>query len=575
MAPYLTREEFEKYLEHFRKFDEITVDTEGTLDHPFSQTWGLSISAGGVGDYFAFYHRFGDNLPESWLFELRDILLSRKCLDFHHAKHDLRALRNLGIDYRGPFHCTMLMSHMTDENRYSQELDSLSKLFGGEPKRNADVIKSLGGAFGYDSIPVDIWRDYGFNDAYITEELKTKLQPDFELQGFEGKLWGVEQEFAHLLMDMEDTGIRINQPFCEQEYERGTKIMSGLRTKLGFNPNSTKDLEEFLLGELKLPVLKRTKKGNPSFDKEVMQVYDEVLDRRDDDRAKKVLAYRGWSKTTGSNYGPYLEKLSQDGRFRVNFKQHGTVSGRLSASILHQIPKQSSKDWNGQLKMAFIPRDGYTLWDFDYSQVEFRLTATYAKQQSLLDIFNDDTRDIFNEMAAELGMERDPTKTLNYTIMFGGGWRRISAVFGVSELAAKAIINKYYKRYPRLRIFKDKCEAKAREKGWVGLWTGRRRHFMFESEYHKAQNSIIQGGAFEIVKRQLIKTKRAGLIVPGECDLVLQVHDDAVFEIENGKEHIYVPEIIHILENVRPDFGVKFKVDAHKWGTKEQWAQAA
>jgi len=566
---YLSWEEFNKYLRIAQESPYLVLDTEGTLNHPFSSTWGVSTSTGLQGDYFAFNHRLGDNLPSEWLPLLVDVTQNHPCLVMHHAKHDLRALRNLGVQPEKvkKFYCTMLMAHMIDENLYSKELDPLSRHYGGEPKRNSELQDGIVKAFGWDYIPVDIIRPYGANDAFITEELFSKLLPEFQVQDFDGELWDIEQEFCHFLMEMEDNGILIDTKFCEQEYERGTKIMAEIRNELGFNPGSPDQLGNFLLNELKLPpVGKRSSKTDKwSFNKENMKIYEELLERNNDHRAKLIMAYRGWSKATGSNYGPYLEKISHDGRFRTNFKQHGTKTGRLSASILHQIPKSSQKDWNGKLKQAFIPREGYRLWEFDFSQLEFRLKAAYANEKSLIEIFNDPTRDLFDEMAAELGMGRGPTKTLNYAISYGAGYEKIANTFGVSIPAGKAIKDNYYNKYPGFLKFTKLAEMRAKENGFIRLWTGRRRHFQFSSEHHKADNAAIQGGAFEIVKRQTLAVKRAGLVTD-ECIPNLQVHDSLVFEIEEGKEKEYLPEIKRTMEDVQPDFGVKFKVDVNEWG---------
>ena len=579
---YLTAEEVNKYLLQAEQAKHLVIDTEGTLNHPFSQTWGLSTSAGLQGDYFAFNHMLGENLPLEYLPKFKEILENHRCLVFHNAKHDLRALRNLGINYTGKFYDTQLMAHMVNENFYSKELEYLSKLHGGEPKRNSELQDQIIKAFGWDYIPVDIIRPYGANDAFITEELFYKLYPDFFNEGFDGELWDYEQEFVHFLADMEDTGILIDQEFCQRELERGTRILAEIKRELGFNPGSPQQLGRFLLDDLKLPPVGKRGKTGYSFNKEHMKIYDELLERNNDHRAKRIMEYRGWAKTVGSNYRPYLEKISSDGRFRTSFKQHGTKTGRLSASILHQIPKSSDKAWNGKLKQAFLARPGFTLWEFDFSQLEFRLKAALANkifpgsEQHIIDIFNDPTRDIFDEMSLDLGMVRDDTKTLNYTISYGGGIPRIATVFGVSEPAAKAIRNNYFNKNPGFLKFTGLAEQLARERGgWVKMWSGRRRHFQFEHEYHKADNAAIQGGAFEIVKRRSLAVRRAGLIDNKHCFLNLQVHDSLVMEIENGYEYIYIPEIKSIMESVEPDFGVKFKIDVHKWGTKESWEQAA
>lgn len=578
---YLTPEKISKHLLQAEQAKYLTVDTEGTLTHPHSETWGLSTSAGLQGDYFAFNHMLGNNLPAEYIPKFKEVIEGHSCLVMHNAKHDLRSLRNLGINYTGKFYDTQLMAHMNDENYYSKELDYLSKFHGGEPKRNSELQDQIIAAFGWEYIPVNVIRPYGANDAFITEELFHKLYPEFVSQGFDGDLWDVEQDFTRFLADMEDTGILIDQDFCTVERERGERVLREIKDELGFNPGSPQQLGRFLLDELKLPPVGKRGKTGYSFNKENMKVYDELLERNNDHRAKRVMEYRGWAKTVGSNYRPYLEKISSDGRFRTSFKQHGTKTGRLSASILHQIPKTSDKEWNGKLKRAFVARPGFTLWEVDFSQLEFRLKAALANriftgsQQHLIDVFNDPTRDIFSEMAVDLGMSRHDTKTLNYTLSYLGGIERISNVFGVSQVAAKAIKNNYYARNPGFLKFTHLAEQLCVERGgYIKFWTGRRRHFRFPSDYHKADNAAIQGGAFEIVKRQSIRVWKAGLIDKMHCFVNLQVHDSLVFEIENGYEDEYLPEIIRIMEDVQPDFGVKFRVDVHKWGTEEKYELA-
>jgi DNA polymerase-1 len=348
--------------------------------------------------------------------------------------------------------------------------------------------------------------------------------------------------------------------------------MSNIKSNLGLNPSSPNELGHFLLEELSLPIVKKTKKGGkPSFDKEAMKVYDELLQQVNDNRASLILTYRGWQKTTSSNYRPYLEMLDPDGRLRASFKQHGTVTGRLSCEKpnLQQIPRVSENDWNGHLKSAIIVESGRTAWEVDFSQGEFRLGTAYAKQRNLIDIFNDSQRDIFEEMAKDLGMTRNNVKTLNYLLQYGGGEGKISSTFGVSHLAAKAIKGNYYKNYPGLAKAANLALLRCRQNGFVKYWTGRRRHlpYLAQDEGHLPFNSVIQGGFFEIVKRQMIRCDEAGLNNE-ECYMDLQVHDSVRFDIEDGKEGDYLPEIKRIMEDVQPDFGVKFRVDIKKWGEK-------
>lgn len=573
---YITEEDFDKHILNLQRAPFIPVDTEGTLNHPFSETWGLSTSANSVPEYFGFNHINGTNLPSSWLPRLADVLSHHDCLIFHNAKHDLKALRNLGIDYQGKFYDTMLMAHMIDENIFSKELDYLSRLYGGDPKRNLDEIKLFAKAFGWAMIPLEYIRLYGANDAYITGELYRKLIDEFRDQGFDGQLWDIEQKFVRLMMKIENNGIPLDQDLSQKELERGLGIMKDIEQSLGFNPASTTQLGKFLLDELKLPpFLKKTKGGKNSFNKDAMRYYDELLQITNDTRAQQILTYRGWQKTTSSNYKRYLEGVDPDGRLRCNYKLHGTHTGRLSCENpnLQQIPRESSNDWNGHLKRAFISDEGFTAYEVDFSQLELRLGAAYGKVQRLIEIFSDPGRDVFDEMAEDLRMTRDHTKTLNYTLQFGGGAQRISDVFGVSNAAAKGIITKYFNEYAGLAKATQLAKYRAEQNGYVKYWTNRRRHFSDKyEESRKAFNSVCQGGAFEIVKRRMIATDDAGLNNP-ECRMDLQVHDSARFEIENGKEDIYLPEIRRIMENVNEDFnfGVTFRVKIHRWGTKEEY----
>lgn len=568
-----TEEEIYAHLARMERAPYLTIDTEGELSHPFSKTWGFSYSVDGVSEYFPFFHLSGNNMDLRYLDMFRKVIEKHPCLVFHHAKHDLRSLRSLGINCRGQkFYCTMLMSHMINENLFAQGLGSVSKAYGGQPKAMSESMGKIIKTMGWRYVPSWMFRSYAGNDALITEELFYKLLPEFIAQGFNGDLWDIEQDFVWLLADMEDTGILIDVDLAERELTRGQGIMRDLAKSLGFNPGSQQQLGNFLTNELQLPIVGKPslKTGKPSYNKKNMEVYDELLQFRNDDRARQVLAYRGWAKTTGSNYRPYLELLGPDGRIRCNYKQHGTKTGRLSCEHpnLQQIPKQSARDWNGQLKRAFIVEQGRTAWEFDYAQLELRLGAAVGKVQKLIDIFNDEKRDVFDEMALELGMDRDPTKILNYTVQFGGGFRRISEVFGISYPAARAIISNYYRKYPGLRTATERASQLVQRDGYLHYWTGRRRHFLFPAdEGRKAFNSYCQGGGFEIVKRRMLALKKEGLLTD-ECRLDLQVHDSVRLDIENGKEPTYVPEVTRVLEDVQPDFGVKFRVASHRWGEK-------
>jgi len=316
-------------------------------------------------------------------------------------------------------------------------------------------------------------------------------------------------------------------------------------------------------------ILKKRKDGRETrtFDKNAMELYEQILERSDNSTAKLILAYRGWQKAVSSNYGPYLELLSPDGRLRPHYRHERTVTGRMSCEKpnLQQIPRVSDHPWNGELKGCFIPREGYTLYEADYSQLELRLATAYGNEETLKKVF-EDGRDIFTEMSQGLGMSRQDTKTLTYSMQYGGGVTRIHNVFGVSKDRAADIRDNFFRTYPGFKKISNLAQVKAHKNRQVQLWSGRYRHFQFpKEEAHKAFNAVIQGGAADVMERSMLRVESA-VDNEEECRMLLQVHDSIVFEVKKGCEDQYLPEIRHQMTSVEPDFGVKFAVDIHEWG---------
>lgn len=569
----LSRERFEYYIERAQNSKYLAIDTEGYFEFnnkllDVSQCVGVSFAGPGFETYFPFNHLEGWNLPGEWQERAIKTLSAVPVAIMHNAKHDIRALQKLGIQVN-KFFCTMVMTHMVDENIPNKGLDYVSTMSGGMPKNRPAVMQGIINLLGWAYVPSYMMYEYGANDARITYDYFEWLYPQFRAQGFEGELWDNRQKFTRIVGAMEDIGIAIDTRLSTEELEIGEKRLAAISNELGVNPSSPKDLSQLILGELGLPVVKRTKKNqNPSFDKEAMEIYDEMLERLDNPTARLIKEYRGWQKTTSSNYRPYLERLSSDGRLRCNYKLHGTVSGRLSCSNpnLQQIPKTSEKRWNGRLKQAFIGYDGYTLYEGDYSQLEFRLAAAAARDLALIEIFNDPDRDIFSEMADRLGMSRFDTKTLNYSLQYGAGVDRIRNVFGVTWQEGKVIRDNYFKTYPLLKKATDRAANKVKQQGYITLASGRRRHFTDpERMAHKAFNAWCQGGAADVVEEAMIRITESGLL-DNNCRMLLQVHDSVVLEVANGMEGYYLPEFQRLMEAVPQAFGVKFKTDVHKWG---------
>lgn len=526
--------------------------------------------------YFPFRHTLGDNYDPSILARLKEVVEAAPKVVFHNAKFDLVSLRTLGIDYFGrDWYCTMVMAHLINENwPRSKSLDSCAAAYLGEGfrKLKTDELDTIAKSFGWDMIPVSVMRPYAEMDTELTYRLAGVLFEKFIAENLMD-YWTYKRKLIETVILMESRGVGIDTELCEKMIEEAEYRMGDYSDMIGgLNPRSPVDMKSLFIDRLGLPPQYNLKTGKLTFDKTAMSVYDQILERRNDPLAQYVQAYRGWGHTSSLFYKPYLAYLSPDGRLRPSYMHHkdeaegGTVTGRLSCRNpnLQQIPRVSDKPWNGTLKKAFLPSPGYTLYEADYSQLELRLATAYADETSLKVVFNEG-RDIFSEMAEAIHLTRQDTKTFVYSTQYGAGVNRIMNVFGITETEARNIRERYFEAYPGFRALSEKASAKARNNGKAQLWSGRYRHFRDpRNEAHKALNSVIQGGAADIVERQMIRLREE---VDGpDARMLLQVHDSVIFEIRNGVEAGALPEIKRIMEDVRPDFDVRFAVDVHKFG---------
>lgn len=391
-------------------------------------------------------------------------------------------------------------------------------------------------------------------------------------------LWETESDFIRLMAGIKDRGIKVDTAFSRAKVIEGTRILNRISGSLGWNPGSPQQLGKYLIDDLGLPVIKRTPNGNPSFDKEALEEYELHLAATGDETAQKVLTYRGWSKTVSSNFQAYLDLKDENDVIHPNYKVHGTRTGRLSCEKpnLQQIPRESIKPWNGDVKKAFITREEslfIDLWraeqrkrsisgrtklrTFDFKQVEFRLAAAYAKEQELVELFNSGA-DIFTEMSLRLGRPRYQIKTFVYSTLYGAGKAKVALVLGMPREESDELYDEYHGTWPGFKQIADKATLLATNDGYIDYWSGRRRH-LSKGEAHKAWNSVLQGGAFEIVKRRMLALK--------DEPIVLQVHDSITIEDDDNCE---IDRIKATLEDV-PEakaLGVRFEVDMVVEGEK-------
>lgn len=558
--------------------DYLGVDTETNgEDIRDGRGFGIGMSVGGdycgvhMLSYLPVRHTHGDNISVQDFQRIKNAIENFKgWIFFHNAKFDLLSLKTMGINYRGRFYCTMLMANLINENLpFARSLNEVCKMYldGEESKKQGPDFELAKKIYGWD-MPVEHMNEYAAYDASLAYRVGIAMLPFFKRE-VSAEYWEHKQKFHHVINDMESLGVTVDIPRAKRMITIGESCMQDIVEELGVNPGSRKDLEYLLIEKLGLPVVKKSPKTQaPSFDKFAMEEYEEILESKNNPLAEKILAYRGWQTAVGLNYKAYIEYVSHDGRVRPHYKLDGTKTGRLSCSKpnLQQIPKESVKEWNGDLKECFVPEKGYRLYEVDYSQLELRLAAAYAKETSLLTVFAEG-RDIFTEMSKTLGMTRQDTKTFVYSIQYGGGVNRLMNVFGWTSDQARERREAFFNTYRGMRVISNIAKNKCLTEGKVKIWTGRYRHFRFRTEEsHKAFNSVMQGGGADIVEYAMVKLHEE--VVNDDCRMLLQVHDSVWFEIKEGEEEKYFPRIEEIMVEKSKDFGVQFAVEINPVGGK-------
>lgn len=590
----LTRKVKYEWLQLLKDAKVIGLDTESSGLNQWEKGYrvngfSLAVRRGNniISEYFPTHHIRGTNLEESeWRPILREAI--RHWIVCHNVNFDRKNVELLTGIRAGKFFDTTRLTHLHNENwggesdlaKKARSLENMTKEYlGYGAKKKSAEFEGLMKVYGFNEIAPSEIDEYACADAegvlLLGEVVITKLNKSepTAVQYY----YDIDLPNFNTLYDMKDLGISINQDFCREMKERGEYRMAEIREEIGFDPGKPTQLKPVLYDQLQLPVItnkKRQSDGSythtPTLDKNAMERYELILERQNNPLAGRILEYRGWGKAVSSYYKSYLELVDDDGRLRPDYAMHGTVTGRYACSKpnLQQIPKESDpkkpKPWSDGVKKSFQPAFGYELWEFDYSQLEFRMGAHFSREPKLLDVFNDPTRDIFNEMSADLGLPRQDCKTLTYSISYGAGAQRIMDVFGYNREKALRQISDFYANYPGLSDVSEHVKGIVEQYLKIKIWSGRYRHFRKSSDGFKAFNSFIQGGAADVVKHVMNRIRQE---LP-EVRMLLQIHDSIVFELPVGRIEEYKSAIAQIMENpFEEPWRVRFAVDAHSIGS--------
>ena len=503
------------------------------------------------------------------------------------AKRDLLVLRRVGVTLRGLDFDTMLASYVLDPGRRSHGLDVLALEFLDRTLTSYEELCGKGKAeVPFDACPIEAARDYACQETETTFRLRAVFEPLLETHGLTNLLCEIELPLLHVLADMEWVGVSIDLPWFASLKERfkreRERVEKEIYTEAGgeFNINSNNQLRTILFDKLQLPVRKRTATG-PSTDASVLQ---ELADAGHT-LPELLMEYRELSKLE-STYLDTLPSLIHPGdqRLHTSFNQTVASTGRLSSSDpnLQNIPIR--RELGRDIRRGFIPRKGWLFLAADYSQIELRLLAHLSGDPAFVAAFNsggDIHRQtasiIFGVSVADVTSEmRARAKTINFATIYGQGAHALSRQLKISNAEAREFIATYFECFQGVRRYLDSMIEHAREHGYVETIFHRRRYIpeLRDRNFNvrafgerTAANSPIQGSAADLIKIAMIRIDTALRKSAMQSRMLLQVHDELVFEFPPQEQDALVTLVRHEMEHAA-DLSVPLVVDV---GLGESW----
>ena len=585
-----TKEKLENFLKQLERLDKFAIDTETTSPKAHqAKLLGISFAwEEGKACYVQFpISPTTSNLSHFQFSKLRKVLENPKIRKIaHNAKYDLIVLKKAGIDLKGLDFDTMIASYVLNPGTRQHSLDNLVFTeFGYEMMSYEDLI----GKKGKPIWEVDVKRlaFYSCEDADFTLRLAKRFKQELKK---EKKLWDIffeiEMPLILVLVEMELNGIKLDVQRLRHLALDFSKALAKLENEIykeagtrDFNINSTQQLARILYDKLKIPngEVKKTLTGISTAASELAKL------RKRHPIISLIEQYREYTKLKNT-YIDTLPKLidKKTNRVHTNFNQTITATGRLSSSDpnLQNIPVRTEA--GRKIREAFCAEKGFKLLSADYSQIELRIMAHLSKDQNMVSAFEQD-KDIHMAAAAQIFgkdqsdvsfEERRLAKMVNFGIMYGMSSYGLAARLGIEKEEAKKIIEKYFETFPAIALYIKRTLEFAKRHGFVETLFGRRRYLpelqkrKSASVERMAINHPIQGTAADIIKMAMNEIYQKNLVCHVDCRLLLQVHDELVFEIKEEKLKEFAQSIKEIMENIIK-LCVPLKVDlayGDNWG---------
>ncbi len=574
----------------------FAFDTETTGLNPVSANMvGLSFAwTPGQAFYLPVRAAIGKVLPVDLVIQKLRPLLTDPSIGKvgHNLKYDLLVLRQLGILVQGVEFDTMIADFLLDPLRRSHSLDALARsLLNHEMIPITDLIGRGREQITMDLVDTRNVCEYAAEDADFTWRLYQNLAPRITGSHVESLFRETEMPLVQVLVEMEHNGIALDVDLLARLSREMTERLDELTGEVHhiagrpFNIDSTKQLATVLFDELGFKPVRKTKTGR-STDAETLQA---LTTQKDNPIPTLVLEYRELAKLKNT-YADTLPKMvnPRTGRVHASFNQTGAVTGRLSSSDpnLQNIPVRTPI--GRRIREAIVAGDPESvLLTADYSQIELRLLAHFCRDTALVEAFQSG-QDIHRSVAAQVNSvpleevtpdQRSEAKAVNFGIIYGQSAYGLSRSLGISVSSARDFIDRYFRRYPGIRRFIDASIQNARDRGYAQTILGRRRPIPELKSRNRTEvsfgerlavNTVVQGSAADLIKRAMIDIHRELKSGSQSATMLIQVHDELVFELPHCDVD-GVSEMIRAKMETPLDLSVPLVVDL-AWG--RNWAQS-
>lgn len=583
-SPYetvFTQTQFKQWLERLKQASLISIDTETTaLDTKKATVVGLCFAVQEGETRQACYIPLGhdyEGAPEQLditmvLETLKPILEDptvAKC--GQNLKYDWHVLKNHGIELQGIRFDTMLESYTLNSVVTRHNMDDLALKYLNRRTTHFDEIAGKGKKqLTFNQIEVDVAAHYGAEDADITLQLHQTLWPQIEAEPTLVKvLTEIEMLLLPVLAHMERNGVLLDTEMLAIQSGELTEKLGELEKKAHliagetFNLNSSKQLQVILFENLALPILKKTPKGQPSTAEPVLA----ELAEQGHEMPTLILEYRSMAKLKSTYTDALPKQISEKtGRVHTSYQQAVASTGRLSSTDpnLQNIPVRTAE--GRRIRQAFIAASGYKLMAADYSQIELRIMAHLSGDAGLLNAFKEG-KDIHKATASEIfGVpleevttdHRRSAKAVNFGLIYGMSAFGLAKQLNVSRHLAQEYINLYFSRYPGVLTYMETTKEKAKSQGFVETLMGRRLYLpdinasngmLRQYAERTAINAPMQGTAADIIKTAMIRIEAWLKTCPYDIKMIMQVHDELVFEVAEKDMQAVKPHIEQLMES--------------------------